>query len=124
VRLPNESGSVKVARDEVATALRDRGWPDHSIDRARVVVSELVTNAVLHAGTWFELTIRVDGAVWIEVSDGAPADLPERVTPGGSRPGGMGLHLIDAMTVAWGVECYPTRKVVWAQLSDDGSDES
>src|SRR5439155_1159430 len=80
VRLPGGSGSVKVARDEVADALRLMGWTDHSVDRARVVASELVTNAVLHAGTAFELTIRIDGGApgdgrghaRIEVSDGAP----------------------------------------------------
>jgi anti-sigma regulatory factor (Ser/Thr protein kinase) len=117
VSLPNDSSSVKTARDVVADVLTTMGWPEHTIDRARVVASELVTNAVMHAGTAFELTIRVDDACWIEVTDGAPAELPQRVDHGGSRPGGMGLYLVDALAAEWGVERDPTCKVVWARLS-------
>jgi anti-sigma regulatory factor (Ser/Thr protein kinase) len=107
---------VKVARDEVADALHLMGWPEHSIDQARVVTSELVTNAVLHARTGVELTIRVDDGCFIEVSDGAPADLPQLAEPGELRPGGMGLYLVEALAAEWGVERDPTRKVVWARL--------
>lgn len=117
VELANESSSVKVARDEVAAALQMMGWPAHAVDRARVVASELATNAVLHAGTSFELTVRVADDAWIEVSDGAPADLPRRADPSDERPGGMGLYLVDAMAAEWGVERDPDRKVVWARLT-------
>jgi anti-sigma regulatory factor (Ser/Thr protein kinase) len=126
VHLPNDPRSVKTARDEVAAALTVMGWPVHSIDRARVVASELVTNAVLHAGTGFELTVRapewragdeVHDSAWIEVSDGAPASLPQRADPADQKPGGMGLYLVDAMAAEWGVERDPGRKVVWARLS-------
>jgi anti-sigma regulatory factor (Ser/Thr protein kinase) len=116
VCLPGESGSVKVARDEVADALHLMGWPETSVDRARVVASELVTNAVLHAGGDGELTVRVDHVCFIEVSDEAPAVLPQLAEPGELRPGGMGLYLVDALTSEWGVERDPTRKVVWARL--------
>jgi anti-sigma regulatory factor (Ser/Thr protein kinase) len=119
IRLPNESRSVKVARDEVAVALYAMGWPDHAVDRARVVASELVTNALLHAGTGFELTVRVEGAAWIEVSDGAPAALPQRADPADARPGGMGLYLVDALAEEWGVERDPTCKIVWARLTPE-----
>jgi anti-sigma regulatory factor (Ser/Thr protein kinase) len=111
---------VKAARDQVADALTLMGWPEHIIDQARVVTSELVTNAVLHAGTGFELTIRVDDACFIEVSDGAPASLPQLADPGEVRPGGMGLYLVDALATEWGVERDPARKVVWARLSPAG----
>jgi anti-sigma regulatory factor (Ser/Thr protein kinase) len=117
VCLPSESRSVKVARDEVADALHLMGWPEHSIDRARVVTSELVTNAVLHAGTVLELTIRVDDVCFIEVADGVPSALPQLAERGELRPGGMGLYLVDALAGEWGVERDPTRKVVWARLS-------
>jgi anti-sigma regulatory factor (Ser/Thr protein kinase) len=116
VRLPSEARSVKVARDEVATALRGMAWPEESIDEAKVVVSELVTNAVLHAGTAFVLTIRVAEGALIEVSDEAPTRLPRRLERDDNRPGGMGLHLVDAMSAEWGVERDPERKVVWARL--------
>lgn len=120
ILLPAESRSVKVARDEVASALTHSGWPDHAIDRARVVASELATNALLHAGGGsFELTVRVEGPLWIEVADQAPGDLPRRAAPDDARPGGMGLYLVDAMAEEWGVERGPDRKVVWARLRPD-----
>jgi anti-sigma regulatory factor (Ser/Thr protein kinase) len=118
VRLPPEAPSVKRARDEVAAALRAMGWHDDSIDRARVVASELATNALLHAGTGFEVTIRIEDSAWIEVADGAPAALPQqRADPDDPRPGGMGLYLVDAMAEEWGVEQDLSGKVVWARLS-------
>jgi anti-sigma regulatory factor (Ser/Thr protein kinase) len=122
VRLPSESCSVKVARDEVATALRRMAWPEERIDQAKVVVSELVTNAVLHARTAFVLTVRVAEGAVIEVSDEAPTRLPRRIERDDNRPGGMGLHLVDAMSAEWGVERDPERKVVWARLPDRNVD--
>ena len=117
VELPNDARSVKVARDTVAGALAEMGWPEHAIDRARVVASELVTNAVLHTGDGVELTVRVDDVCFIEVSDHAPADLPQLAEPGELRPGGMGLYLVEALASEWGVERDPGRKVVWARMA-------
>jgi anti-sigma regulatory factor (Ser/Thr protein kinase) len=122
VRLPGETPSVKAARDEVAAALHEMGWPEHSIDRARVVASELATNALLHAGTGFELAVRVGDQAVIEVTDGAPASLPQRADPADSRPGGMGLYLVDAMALEWGVERRADHKIVWARLSPEVGD--
>jgi len=81
-----------------------------------VVASELVTNAVLHAGTAFVMTVRVEEGAVIEVSDGAPSLLPRRQARDDTRPGGLGLYLVDAMSAEWGVERDPDRKVVWARL--------
>jgi histidine kinase-like protein len=84
---------------------------------ASLVVSELVTNAVVHAASAVDVTLsRADGRVQMLVSDkgaGHPAarfDEPERHVFGG-----RGLLLVEAATRGWGV--FPARsggKTVWA----------
>jgi anti-sigma regulatory factor (Ser/Thr protein kinase) len=116
LRLPATAPSVKVARDEVAAALRAEGWPVPAVDRARVVTSELATNAVLHTGAAFELALHLDGVARIEVTDAEPDRLPRHADKADDRPGGMGLYLVDALATAWGVERRDHGKVVWAAL--------
>jgi hypothetical protein len=86
-------------------------------DTARLVVTELVSNAVRHATTAFELTMsRRSDAVYISVRDHSPT-LPRRGEPvSPTMEGGRGLLVVDTMSRAWGAT--PTRdgKVVWASL--------
>jgi anti-sigma regulatory factor (Ser/Thr protein kinase) len=119
VGLPNDPGAIKVARDAVAAVLREAAWPEHMIDVARVVTSELVTNAVIHARTPFRVSVRVDGSAWIRVADSAGSALPALAEPGRARPGGMGLYLVEAMAGAWGVDRHGSGKVVWARIDLD-----
>jgi anti-sigma regulatory factor (Ser/Thr protein kinase) len=116
LRLPATAPSVKVARDEVAAALRADGWPAPAVDRARVVASELATNAVLHTGSGFEVALHLNGVARIEVTDSEPDRLPRQADPADQRPGGMGLYLVEALATAWGVERTEAGKVVWAVL--------
>lgn len=122
LRLANEPASVKAARDAVAAALQATGWPEHTIDMARVVTSELATNAIIHAGTAFELRVSIDGTAVIAVEDGAGTEAPRLAEKGHSRPGGMGLYLVEAMCAEWGVEQRSDGKVVWARLDRYHSD--
>jgi anti-sigma regulatory factor (Ser/Thr protein kinase) len=119
LRLPAETPSVKVARDEVADALREAGWPAHAVDRARVVASELATNALLHTGAAFEVALHLDGVVRIEVTDREGDRMPRHADKADDRPGGMGLYLVDALATSWGVERTDGGKVVWAELERD-----
>ncbi|MFD0069634.1 ATP-binding protein, partial [Streptomyces sp. NPDC127574] len=98
---------------------------------AAVVVSELVTNVVVHAGTDVELLCRLEhapdgppGPLVIEVTDHHPArairdDSPER--PYGTPEYGRGLRLVSALSEAWGITYRPGVKTVWARLLLDGS---
>ncbi|MER7400293.1 SpoIIE family protein phosphatase [Streptomyces sp. NPDC000151] len=113
--------SVATARAFVRDTLQGWGHGD-IIDDAVVLTSELVTNAVVHAGTAADvLCLRTDTGVRIEVAD----RYPEREVPVQSsgqalahpdREGGRGLLLCGALATRWGVEYTPSQKHVWFQL--------
>jgi anti-sigma regulatory factor (Ser/Thr protein kinase) len=91
------------------------------VDDAVLLTSELVTNAVIHAGTQVHLTCRLaDGAVEVVVRDGHPSRLVPEVAGDGSGPaertGGRGLLLPAALASAWGVAYGRSSKAVWFRL--------
>ncbi|MFF5425463.1 MULTISPECIES: SpoIIE family protein phosphatase [unclassified Streptomyces] len=112
--------SVAAARAFVRDTLQGWGHPE-LVDDAVVLTSELVTNAVVHAGTAAEvLCLRSEDSIRVEVAD----RYPEREVPvqGGRAPGspdrenGRGLLLCAAIAARWGVDYSPTRKHVWFHL--------
>ncbi|GGZ36148.1 hypothetical protein GCM10010365_66150 [Streptomyces poonensis] len=113
--------SVATARSFVRDTLQGWGFAD-IVDDAVVLTSELVTNAVVHAGTSADvLCLRTDDGVRIEVADRYPErEIPlqaEAVSMGSpDREGGRGLQLCAALAARWGVEYTPTQKQVWFQL--------
>jgi serine phosphatase RsbU (regulator of sigma subunit)/anti-sigma regulatory factor (Ser/Thr protein kinase) len=93
---------------------------DDLVADAVLLTSELVTNAVVHAGTSVQLTCRFDGAtVEVSVLDGHPArripDPPSGAAEAG-RPNSRGLLLPGALSSSWGVTYAPAAKVVWFRL--------
>jgi hypothetical protein len=103
----------------------DIGRPD-LVDAATLGVSELVTNALLHAGGGIAVRISdTDGRLRVEVYDESPT-LPERVPSVGleadTNPSmvGRGLRILDAISLAWGVYDEETGKCVWFQPSAVG----
>ncbi|MET9512956.1 SpoIIE family protein phosphatase [Streptomyces flavidovirens] len=113
--------SVATARAFVRDTLQGWGYAD-IVDDAVVLTSELVTNAVVHAGTTADvLCLRTDDGVRVEVGD----RYPEREVPlqgtaqsfgSPDREGGRGLLLCAAIASRWGVDYAPTHKHVWFQL--------
>ncbi|HYD09993.1 MAG TPA: response regulator [Acidimicrobiales bacterium] len=95
-----------------------REWScEDRIDDALLVVSELATNAAVHAGTTYLVTVRRRlGALRLDVFDGSE-DAPELRGPDRDSEGGRGLYLVSAMSAAWGVEKrLGGGKLVWADL--------
>lgn len=87
---------------------------DELKQRAALVLSELATNAVLHAGTPFFVRVHHDGrSVRVEVEDASPA-LPDLA--GESAMSGRGLRIVDAPATNWGSQRKAGGKVVWAEL--------
>ena len=104
------------ARDAVAP-LRGR-IGDRALADVRLVISELVSNAVRHApGEPISLSVNVDedGVVHGEIEDRGAGGVRLRPTRPG-EPGGYGLEIVDALTDDWGVGDGPTR--VWFELRD------
>ena len=86
------------------------------IDDAQLVVSELATNAVVHAGTPFSVSVRCDGTgIRISVHDRSLA-LPIVRQVGPTARSGRGLRLVTAVSRDWGVETTSDGKTVWAEL--------
>ncbi|WP_369232878.1 SpoIIE family protein phosphatase [Streptomyces sp. R21] len=114
--------SVATARSFVRDTLQGWGFAD-IVDDAVVLTSELVTNAVVHAGTAADvLCLRSDDGVRIEVADHYPErEIPLQATAvnmgSPDREGGRGLQLCAALAGRWGVEYTPTHKQVWFQLA-------
>ena len=80
-------------------------------------LSEVVTNAVLHAGPPIQVSgDLVDTKVRVEVSDGSKA-APLQRKPVHTSPTGRGLNLLDMLASAWGVEVTGSGKTVWFEIS-------
>lgn len=117
--LPPLRSSARTARVAVDELL----WSTLSgeqLETVKLLASELVTNAVVHAGTPCDvrLTHTPDGVVRLEVSDAEP-EMPATLGNGAASVGGNGLVLIDALATRWGVERAPadgTGKTVWVEL--------
>ncbi|MGW3915439.1 ATP-binding protein [Streptomyces sp. NPDC005070] len=124
--LAGESGVVPLARDFARQALYAWGWlPAPSADRRAaaedvlLVVSELVTNACLHAEGPDGLRISCDNKVLrIEVSDRGSGQPAPRTPHRAGRPGGHGMFIVQRLCLDWGVLRTPgvTGKTVWAEL--------
>lgn len=113
--LPREPASAGAARAFVDEVLVDSPARDCT-DVATLLVSELVTNALLHARSGVEVVVRVgEIMVRIEVHDAA-ARLPERIAEPGETLAGRGLHILDALAAAWGAEPRTGGKAVWFEL--------
>ena len=112
--LPLDVAAPKAARDTLDPVLRSWGFrePDW-LDQAKVIASELVTNAIRHGGGCLFLDLQANGdLVTIGAADGS-ATVPRRRDAEG---GGRGLALIEALALRWGVHDHEDGKRVWAQL--------
>jgi len=90
---------------------------DELVDDATAVVSELASNALLHASCPFRVSVRrSDAAVKIEVHDLSPA-LPTRRDVAPDALGGRGVALVAGLSTSWGTELVPDGKIVWAELA-------
>lgn len=121
-----ESAVVPLARDFTRQALYAWGWlPAATADQRAaaedvlLVVSELVTNACLHAEGPAELRIACDNKVLrIEVSDRGAGTPSPRTPHRAGRPGGHGMFIVQRLCLDWGVVRAPgaAGKTVWAEL--------
>ncbi|MFO7299708.1 MAG: ATP-binding protein [Actinomycetes bacterium] len=84
--------------------------------RVATVVSELTSNAVLHARSGFQLEVRTDSsAIRVTVYDGDP-ELPQPVDSSPREPSGRGLQIVAALSDRWGSHPHRDGKAVWAEI--------
>ena len=123
LELSSRQGASAAARREVATSL-SRTDLAHLTNDAQLVVSELVTNALLHGAPPVRLAIDVGSdRVRLAVFDSSAAP-PGRNHTAETAMTGRGLMVVEALTVRRGVERRGAGKEVWAELSGDAAENA
>jgi serine phosphatase RsbU (regulator of sigma subunit)/anti-sigma regulatory factor (Ser/Thr protein kinase) len=112
-----EPDAVRRARSEVTRRARELGR-DALADDAALVVSELVTNALLHGGGCTAVdVVAIDGGLRVEVRDASPVP-PRLGRPTEESLTGRGLRLVARLAAQWGTELEPAGgKVIWADIT-------
>jgi anti-sigma regulatory factor (Ser/Thr protein kinase) len=111
---PGDAKHIADARTFVGSRLGEHGLADAAVV-LRLVVSELATNAVLHAATPFTVTLtREQGSLRLVVSDGLRVRVPDPKPRPPTEPDGRGLGIVERLSTAWGVSDDVDGKSVWA----------
>ncbi|MEU6669009.1 SpoIIE family protein phosphatase [Streptomyces sp. NPDC046727] len=113
--------AVRHARRFTRRTLRAWGIPRDMLDTALLVVSELVTNALVHTGGPVRLDMSlVNHRLRLAVADSSPRSPVKPASIGWEATGGRGILLVEAVSVAWGTVPVSGGKLVWADLVPDG----
>ena len=121
VLLPCVPSSVAVARGRISADLRGAGLFAGCVADAALVLSELLSNAILHARPLPDARIRaawVLSPAWLEVlvTDGGSTTRPQAPQPSLSALGGRGLSIVEYLCSNWGVRADASGTTVWAVL--------
>jgi anti-sigma regulatory factor (Ser/Thr protein kinase) len=117
VALDADPRNVSRARSMLRDALL-RSHAGHLVESATLLLSEVVTNAFVHAGTKIHIRVRsTEAAVRVEVEDGA-AHLPARRHYAGTAGTGRGLQLMEELADRWGADARATGKTVWFEIGE------
>lgn len=103
--------AIREARAFVREVIARRVDAEAEVDLV-LVVSELATNAVRHAQTPFDVVVRANGHVRLEIEDGS-TEVPVPRAP--SEEGGRGLAIVDQLCDRWGVIVVQPNKCVWCE---------
>src|SRR6476469_5453535 len=120
IPLASEPASVRRAREAVRSWLADVGRSSTEYVAAQIV-TELTTNAVVHAHgpVVLHLWCRRDG-VRIGVSDGS-TEVPALIPEDPSAPSGRGLRLVDRLASRWESEAHERGKITWAEITQESA---
>jgi anti-sigma regulatory factor (Ser/Thr protein kinase) len=117
VRLPHDLTAPRLARQLVGDLAHDRGSGSEAVFNARLAVSELVSNAVLHGAEPMSLDLWLrPERLRVEVTDAA-STAEAFFRPSGCR-GGFGLGIVAGVADAWGVDFRPAGQTttVWFEM--------
>jgi anti-sigma regulatory factor (Ser/Thr protein kinase) len=111
-RYPALNTTPRRARGHVAAYLTAAGRSD-LVPSATLIVSELVTNAVVHAGGTIDVRVALtDESLRVDIHDTSDL-LPHLRQP---DVGGRGLHIVEAIATKWGVSTDGHGKTTWFEL--------
>lgn len=112
--------AIAPARLWTRARLTEAGVSQGPLDTVILLVSELVTNAVVHARPPVTLRVHVDEErTRVEVTDGARRDLPIVRNPPPTATGGRGVMFVDRLATRWGTLQRSGSKAVWFELQHD-----
>jgi anti-sigma regulatory factor (Ser/Thr protein kinase) len=119
--LPFTASTVGVARRHLVSDLIEAGVCAPAVTDAALVISELLSNALQHAGPLPSSGIRVSwdldaDSVRISVSDGGGSTRPELGQPTPTTTGGRGLRIVARLSRRWGTLCDDNGTTVWAEV--------
>jgi anti-sigma regulatory factor (Ser/Thr protein kinase) len=122
MRLPFTASSVSVARQRLDDWMCVHGGRHEDIEDARVVVSELVANAVRHARPMADGSIQVAWTVeprglQISVTDGGASTRPRSVNAPTSALAGRGMTIVGVLSRDWWTERTSSRSTVFALVA-------
>ncbi len=125
ISLQSDLASVRQARWFARDVVVEWGLA-RLADEVQLGVSELVTNAVRHAGTGVVVTLRLDTDLLVEVRDDAAGSAPvaPAVPAALTATSGRGLHIVSAISSEWGVRGDADGKTVWFRLALPSGDTS
>jgi len=115
--LPDSHAAPRRARHWVEAVMTEAEW-DGPLDQLKLLVSELVSNAIRYSGDDVGLTVYVhECGVWVSVADdGAGRVKLRHAAP--DEVSGRGLAIVDAVSGTWGVITERAGKSVWFELPD------
>jgi anti-sigma regulatory factor (Ser/Thr protein kinase) len=122
ISLPPRAESVPLARRAAAKAAQ-RWLPAHQAPSLALMVSEVVTNALLHGGGGRDVELRVsehDEVVRVEVCDHGEGFVPQPRALDNDREGGYGLYLVEQLADRWGW-WRDDSTTVWFEVGGSGS---
>lgn len=115
--LPCDSTAAGAARRLVVAECRSVGLDPEATDNAELLVSEVVTNAVIHGRSDVRLRVRASPQrLRVEVGDDN-SRRPSRVAMDAEALDGRGLTIVELVASAWGVDAVDVGKVVWFEIA-------
>jgi PAS domain S-box-containing protein len=103
-------------RRPLVRVVLEQGGREAWVDQAELALSEIVTNAFLHAGTRLRLQVCVDSdGLRVEVGDGSP-HLPVRREYSSNSGTGRGLRIVNDLVDEWGAFSHGDGKIVWFEI--------
>jgi anti-sigma regulatory factor (Ser/Thr protein kinase) len=122
LEVPADREAPRIARHHLRSSLANRLPPPLAHD-VGLIVSELVTISVLHAGAGSGQTVGVavslsDGRLHLTVTDSRAASSPGLIDLDLDHPAGLGLFFVDRLSASWGVERDAAgRTTVWCDFA-------